>query len=148
MKKGRWITLLFLIGIAACTKVERSASKFMKAGTWNITSIQLGYDSSPALPEWQISSCGDPESYCEGTWQHQNGNSASFFWLFDKAGTAFSFYADPDDEKMETNKAWLQSTNLAGTYKVVEHTNNYLEITSMETYGYPGSEVVIKATKE
>ena len=137
-----WV--LFTVLISSCQKNEVDTNRFVKQGRWQMTILQIGTNGNSMLPKWEIDPSDDPLQYGTGTWIHKDGSRAQFKWIFEHYDYTFTFYPVNSAEQDASCKAYLQCSNLAGTYDIITDKNKLFEFESYETDGYPGISVFIQ----
>ena len=136
--------VLLLILISACTKSEMRAKKLANHDKWIFTEHRIGSLSIDQFPKWEITNSPVNNEFVQAKWKHHNGSTCLFKWRFDSYSGTFEFLVDHAVEQDEEAKAYLQCSNLSGTYIVLKEKSNLFEFESTDANGYPDLTVFIQ----
>lgn len=138
------LATVLLIGSVGCTKSETRTKRLLKQGRWMFTELEIGSNSNSLLPKWDIKEEPLEKDFAQATWTHYDGSSCKFLWRFDYYSGTFSFQIDDSVSQDDSAKAFIQCSNLSGSYFILNDKRNLFEFESFETQGYPGIRVYIK----
>ncbi|MEX1003668.1 MAG: hypothetical protein WDZ35_16230 [Crocinitomicaceae bacterium] len=138
------LALLFFGFITACTKSEIRTNKLVKQGQWVVAELKIGTNNITSLPRWNLPTAPLDNEFATGIWAHSNGSQVDFNWQFDNSTGTFTFMPDPAVSTDNSDRAYVQCNNLAGTYTVLTEKKDLFEFESSEAKGYTGLVVYIR----
>ena len=145
--------------LTACNKTKINSNR-LSGEVWKVVSITT--DGEPFeqddLPELEFEDCDIYDEVCMGHWALED-EEAHFAWQFSDNGELFTLsnqsemdhdhdheedHEEDHDDGHEHMNPTEQCQNFSGSYKVEDSKRKSMKISSSETVGYFGVEVLIE----
>jgi hypothetical protein len=146
--------ILMLSAVAlftSCNKTRVNSNRF-SGEIWKVVSITVNgvAEDQDHLPVFEFEDCDIYEEVCMGHWV-LNNEDAHFAWQFTDNGETLtisnqseSSHEHEHEDDYQHMDPVEQCQNFSGSYVVVVSKRKSMEISSTETIGYPGAEVLIE----
>lgn len=144
MKKIKQLTFLLvtLVLLSACSKDKKNANR-IDGKSYKVSSISIdGANMTESMPTLNFEDCRIFKETCNGTWI-KGSESAAFNWQFRDKGETFEI----SNQSQQATEATKEAIAFSGIYMVEENKKGNFRISSTNTIGHQGENVVITMTE-